>query len=351
MKPKKLMRKTLTQFIICVALLLLLATPLFYLLTKNYYAEDMIEMFEAVQAGKPVPMLDIEEDVLQGVVLQFVLIVLVLAVALVVMVRLISQRLWKPFDRTLQTLEKFQLEKGVIPSLPESDVEEFNRLNSVLDDLLTNSVKSYRIQKEFTENASHELQTPLAVFQSKLDLLMQQPDIKEEQAEIIQDLYRTVGRLARLNRNLLLLAKMENKQYDTPRTDIAAVLTDMQPYFENLLGDLTLSTELPDHAIIVNANRALLESLISNLVINAVRHNKPHGTIRIVLNTTSLSVENTSDEAALDESTIFSRFHHTQSHTEGNGLGLAIVKSVCDYHSWHIAYAYAHALHRFTITF
>lgn len=91
---KSLSRKMLTQFAICIAVLLALATPLFYFLTKCYYAEDMIDIIEAVEQGQPIPTLDLEEDIMQGVMLQFGLIVGVLAVAIVLTLRLISHRLW-----------------------------------------------------------------------------------------------------------------------------------------------------------------------------------------------------------------------------------------------------------------
>lgn len=104
------MYKSLTQFIVCVAILLLLATPLFYWLTKSFYAEDMIDIVEAVQQGKPVPALDLEEDILHGIMIQFALIVTVLGVAIVLMMRFISARLWQPFDKTLEAIEHFKLE-------------------------------------------------------------------------------------------------------------------------------------------------------------------------------------------------------------------------------------------------
>ena len=190
MKKKSLMYESLTRFIICVVILLMLATPLFYLLTKNFYAEDMIDVIEAVQQGKPVPAIDFEEDILHGIVIQFMLIATILGIAIVLTMRLISKRLWRPFDKTLTEIEAFKLENGMIPTLPNSGIEEFSRLNTVLNKLMSDSLNSYRTQKEFTENASHELQTPLAVFQSKLDILLQQPDITGEQAAIIQDLYQ-----------------------------------------------------------------------------------------------------------------------------------------------------------------
>lgn len=157
---KSLSRKMLTQFVVCIAALLTLATPLFYFLTKHYYAEDMIDIIEAVKRGQPIPALDLEQDIMQGVTLQFGLIVGVLAVAIVLTLRFISRRLWQPFDLTLRRIEGFRLENGKLPTLPDTDVKEFARLNHSLETLMRNSLASYRTQKEFTENASHELQHP-----------------------------------------------------------------------------------------------------------------------------------------------------------------------------------------------
>lgn len=352
MKKKSLMYKSLTQFIVCVAILLLLATPLFYWLTKSFYAEDMIDIIEAVQQGKPVPALDLEEDILHGIMIQFALIVTVLGVAIVLTMRFISGRLWQPFDKTLEAIEHFKLETGVCPQLVESDTKEFARLNTALQRLMTDSLHSYRLQKEFTENASHELQTPLAVFQSKLDLLLQQPEITERQAAIIQDLYWMNSRLSRLNRNLLLLAKMENNQFSrTESVDVITVIKELQPYLESLSGELVLKQNFSADSLPIKANRSLLESMVNNLVVNAVRHNKSDGEITVSLSDNRLTVSNTSDEAALDENLIFNRFYRPLEKAEGNGLGLAIVKAVCDYHGWKISYAYTDGKHEFTVIF
>lgn len=353
MKKKSLMYKSLTQFIVCVAILLLLATPLFYWLTKSFYAEDMIDIIEAVQQGKPVPALDLEEDILHGIMIQFALIVTVLGVAIVLMMRFISGRLWQPFDKTLEAIEHFKLETGVCPQLAESDTKEFARLNTALQRLMTDSLNSYRLQKEFTENASHELQTPLAVFQSKLDLLLQQPELTERQAAIIQDLYQMNSRLSRLNRNLLLLAKMENNQFSrTEFVDVITVIKELQPYLESLSGELVLKQNFSADSLPIKANRSLLESMVNNLVVNAVRHNKPDGEITVSLSSDNrLTVSNTSDEAVLDENLIFNRFYRPLEKAEGNGLGLAIVKAVCDYHGWKISYAYTDGKHEFTVIF
>lgn len=349
---KSLSRKMLVQFIICTAVLMLLATPLFYMLTKRYYAEDMIDIIEAVQQGKPIPALDLEEDIMHGIMIQFFLITAVLGVALVLMMRFISRRLWKPFDETLARIEGFRLEEGRVPVLPDSSISEFSRLNNALSTLMKNSLASYRMQKEFTENASHELQTPLAVFQSRLDLLLQSPDLTEGQAEAVQSLYQMSARLSRLNRNLLLLARIDNSQYShMEEIDVVQTVCDMMPYLENMAADIAIRTDFPSVPVHILANRTLLESLVTNLAVNALRHNRPGGDMTIAVTPDSLAVSNTSDGHPLDSTHIFNRFWKPSENAGGNGLGLAIVKSICDCHGWQVRYDHVAGQHVFSIIF
>lgn len=352
MKNVSLTRKSLMQFALCLAALLLLATPLFYLLTKNFYAEDVIKIVHAVNEGHGIPPMDLESDVVQGVMLQFALIVIIVAVAMILVMSLISRRTWEPFYQTLHSIENFHLDDATVLKLPQTNINEFNRLNSTLNRMIEESVHSYKLQKEFTANASHELQTPLAVFQSKLDVLLQQPDITKEQADIIQDLYQMSGRLSRLSRNLLLLAKMDNHQYRfEDDIDVVAVVNDLMPYMESLAGGLTIIKDYRVSSLRLNANRSLLESLVSNLVVNAVRHNKEGGKIIIRLTDRSLSVANTSVEGPLNAAHIFDRFYRASNAGNGYGLGLAIVKAVCSYHHWQINYQFQKGLHIFNVIF
>lgn len=157
---KSLLHKSLMQFILCTVVVLLLATPLFYLLTKHFYAEDLVEFIEATRRNEPLPGTDLEEDIMKGVMFQFILITGVLSLSLVLMMRFVSKRLWTPFDDTLKRIESFTLEADTLPQFTENNVKEFTQLNTILTRLMENNLKSYRTQKEFTENASHELQTP-----------------------------------------------------------------------------------------------------------------------------------------------------------------------------------------------
>jgi len=349
---KSLLQKSLARFTICTVIIFILATPLFYLLTKYFYAEDLREIIEAAQSGIPLPKTDLEQDMLAGIVLQFGLIMAVLLVSLILMLKLISKNLWAPFDDTLKRIEHFSLEKGELPQFTKSNIKEFNRLNSVLTQLIENNLNSYKIQKEFTENASHELQTPLAVFQTKIDLLIQQPNLTEQQAEIVQSLYEVSARLTRLNKNLLLLAKIDNRQYTQMELiDVIQIIEKVLPFLNDFTQGITIRKDIQVASLTIQANRTLLECLINNLVVNAVRHNIADGEISIIIKSNKLIISNTSSEGMLDKELLFERFHHLSEKMKGNGLGLAIAKAICNLHGWDIEYQYKADRHEFIVSF
>lgn len=352
MKRRSLLNKTLIGFILSTVVILLLATPLFYILTKNFYAEDMLDIIEEVRKGNPIPKLDLEEDIMKGVMLQFGLISAVLGVAFVVVMRFTAHKLWQPFEHTLQQVEQFQLEREAVPVFQATTTKEFARLNTAVGRLMENNVKSYKTQKEFTENASHELQTPLAVLQGKLEILLQSPDLKQDQAEVTQEMLATLKRMTRLNRSLLLLARIDNRQYQSEeQVDIVIEVTELLPFLQLLAGGITIKTDFRTDNLFVTCNRILLGRLINNLVVNAVPHNMPDGFVDITLKEKMLIVSNTSDEPPLDSHLIFNRFYRPSPKTKGNGLGLAIVKAICDYHNWKILYDCQNKIHRFIVEF
>ncbi len=349
---KSLLQKTLMQFFVRSVVLFLLMAPVFYLLTKSFYAEDMIDIIQAVERGDGIPKLDMEEDIMEGMMLQFLLIFMVISVSLFITVRFITQRLWQPFDDTLKKAERFELGQAEIPTFQATDIKEFARLNHTLTELMRKDQEAYRIQKEFTENASHELQTPLAVTRSKLDLLMQE-DLDEQTMRIVSDLYDLNTRMGYLNRNLLLLAKIENAQY-TGKKEV-----DLHAFIQRLLpGFLTLQDRYPlrfhddrKHPSTLYCNAILLESLLNNLVVNAIRHtHKPDGEILLMLEDHKITISNTADDGALDSENLFRRFRSADVKDNGNGLGLSIVKAICDFHGWSVHYEYTAGAHHFIVS-
>ena len=213
---------------------------------------------------------------------------------------------------------------------------------------------TYRIQKEFTENASHELQTPLAIIRSKLDLLMQE-DLQESQMRLVSELYELTMRMGHLNRNLLLLAKIENAQYTAlEEVDLAAMLSYSLPLYETLQNDKTLRMEDrrndPNRKLLANA--VLLECLLKNLIVNALRPAKQNAEVRISIEDNRLTVSNESiDGKSLDAETLFRRFRSGDAKQKGNGLGLAIVKAICDFHHWMVEYQFEAGHHHFIVNF
>ncbi|MHB1179452.1 MAG: sensor histidine kinase [Daejeonella sp.] len=264
--------------------------------------------------------------------------------------RLISNKLWHPFYETLNKIEQFNIEQKVAPILSAGNIAEFNQLNNALDKLIGDNMKAYQMQKEFTENASHELQTPLAIFQSKLDILLQQPSLTIEQ--IIQSLYEASARLSRVNRNLLLLSKIENKQFpETEIIDMVEIVNDVLPYFSEqcLSNNLKITLHTETKGLVVEANKGLCEIMINNLILNAVSHNLPNGSIVLLLENNKLTISNPGLKS-LDTATLFKRFSKASSNAHNTGLGLAIVEQICLLQNWRISYSFENNAHLFSVT-
>jgi two-component system OmpR family sensor kinase len=349
-KMRSLLDKSLTRFILCTAVVLLVCTPLFYLLTKHFYAEDMIELMENYSNGGPLPENDLKQDIMAGVMIQYALVIAVLSIASVIMMRWVSKSLWHPFEDTLDKAAKFDIEKPEIPSFMDTDVKEFKQLDESLTNLMKRSSDRYRLQKEFTENASHELQTPIAVLQGKLDVLLQD-DLSESQFGIVQELYDVSNRMSRLNRNLLLLAKIDNSQYERKeRIDLMDLAQKDAAQLSDLYGSGRI-VNVSGGGCTATANPDLMDILVNNLLVNAFRHGSRMGEVAFVCDEGGFSVKNTAQGKALDPTHIFDRFNNTSDPSRGTGIGLAIVKAICDYQGWTVAYSFENGMHVFTVRF
>ena len=349
-KAKSFLSLLMTRFATSVVALVVLATPLFYYVTVRYYAEDLADLVS--HYGIVHPDIDLEQDTVTGLLIQQGGIILLLLVAVLIVMKFVPQRLWAPLRGKLEAMRDLRVDKGILPELPKTNVSEFEELNATLRSLMTNSIKSYQVQKEFTENASHELQTPLAIALGIIDNLLQDSQLTEHQAQSLQSIAIQLRYMSRLDRNLLTLSRLENSQFSTGDVIwLNREVERMLPGMEAMAGETRLDVSLLDTDRQLRCNQTLFDSVLGNLVVNAIRHNKGQSPVTLTLLPDRLRVTNVSDEGALDADHIFQRFYRSKTSQRGVGLGLAIVKSICDYHHWRIEYTYEEGRHVFTVYF
>ena len=280
-----------------------------------------------------------------------VIMLFLLLLGLLIINKVLSKKIWRPFYNTLLGLHEYRVDRQPALHLEKSSVKEFNDLNKAIEQLTQRDYQAYISQKEFAENASHEMQSPLAVFQSKLELLMQTKPLNEEQASLIEDLANASERMARLNKSLILLTKIENNQFLEKETvSLEGILKKLKQQYEFQIDQKSIQVEFQvEKDIEIEANRTLTEILISNLLSNAIRHNVQNGRIVLRLRTNELVVQNSGKPYSLDVQKLFQRFQKDSFDSGSIGLGLEIVKKICDLNHYSIKYQYINQLHTFSV--
>ncbi len=276
-----------------------------------------------------------------------------LLIAIVILNRKSSSLLWKPFFSTMKKVNEYDITRNQSLVLPvETGTTEFDELNKVITNLVNNVNAAYYNQKQFVENASHEIQTPLAIIRSKLELLINQPNLTEKAASLLGDITDATNRLSQMNKTLLLLSKIENNQF--PEIEAVNVSEMLYTIMNNLI---TYYDNFPqvesaiEENVIVNANPSLMEILISNLAKNAIEHNQPEGQIIINLSSSHLIIENTGPPLQLKPEQLFERFRKGSHQTKTTGLGLALVKQICNLYNYSISYKCDNGWHRILVIF
>ncbi|TLV02501.1 sensor histidine kinase [Dyadobacter luticola] len=312
----------------------------------TYIQKTKTENFR-ITIAKPIEGVKLLTRTVVGLTLAMLLLIIATSIFLNL---IILKRLWTPFYSALAAMKTFKLGKNNIPDFPATDIEEFTYMNALLEKTISNAETDYQVLKEFTENASHEIQTPLAIIRSKLDLVIQEEGLSEKQIQALTSVYSGIKRLTKLNQSLLLLAKIENQQYaETGQVNllenVQEKLSQFQEFWRN--NEMLITSEL--HPATITANPQLIDILLTNLIGNAGRHNKEGGVIAIKLLPQEFYIENSGPEKPLDTDRLFRRFYKEQQHSQHNGLGLSIVKQICEQLSIDIQYRYNAGLHRFTL--
>lgn len=267
-------------------------------------------------------------------------------------IRLVLKGVFRPLHKLLDWLQSIQPGKEVPVLENPTKIGEFRQLSEAAVDMGNRSYKAYEEQKQFIENASHELQTPLAIVRGKVELLAESEGLTEGQMKELDDIYATLGRAVKLNKSLLLLSRIENGQY----TEMENVSID--EVLENLLPDLMdiyehkgihLIYKKEEQPFMIRCNHSLAQILVSNLVKNALLHNQEEGELEIQTTPASLTIKNTGD-TPLDSGKLFRRFYHSiDGKKDSTGLGLAIACSIAKSSSLELTYEWMDGMHCFRL--
>ena len=293
------------------------------------------------------------EDLIESVITSFVITAALLIVSLFVFSRLVSKSFMMPFYRTLKAMQRFEVNKNEPIKLSPVKTSEFRTLNEVIIRMTDKILSDYRNLKEFTENASHEIQTPLAIIRSKLELMIQQENLSGEQMDLLQDIYESANRLSRLNQSLLLLSKIENRQFhEEEKIDLKALIENKLSQFEEMIAYRNIIVEKHlSGSTNIKMNLQLADILISNIIGNAIKHNINHGTIIIELGNNSLVISNSGTTSQMPIEKLFQRFQKANSSSDSAGLGLSIIKQITDNYNFMLNYKYLSDKHIISVTF
>ena len=290
------------------------------------------------------------EDLLHIILLITLAITGILLITSAFINKLLLNKLWQPFYRLLQQLKDFNLSNSNTLIAEQTNILEFKELGNSASEMALRVNRDYKELKDFTDTASHEMNTPIAVVVSKLDLLLQTNPLSVEQGILLNDIYDSLARLSKLNQNLLLLTKIENNLMpDAQLIKLDEVLDAKVRHFEGLLNreNILLEKDIKPKELVMS--KFLLDILLNNLLNNAIKHNQSGGSAKVSLNSSSLLIANSGEDREIPEN-YFNKFGKSQK-SEGLGLGLALIKQICALYHFDFLYHFENNLHIITIKF
>jgi signal transduction histidine kinase len=267
--------------------------------------------------------------------------------------RKMLKKVWKPFYFLLDEIKKYRIDKHILPSFVDTNIDEFKLLNNALKDLLEKNRTVFLEQKQFIDNVSHEIKTPLAVIKSQTEMLMQSESITENFGDSLNNIYENVTKINRITETLLLLSKIDNNQFlDKKTVNINTVIDKLINKYQELIRFKQLEVTVENNATIkVDMNETLSEIFLTNLFVNAIAHNVRNGFIKVETGKSKFKISNSSVEYKGNPDDFFKRFTKNSSSSVSTGLGLAIVKSICELYGFKIEYKVENKCHTIEIYF
>lgn len=273
-----------------------------------------------------------EDDYLINLAISLSVLYIVIVFSILITNYYVMSKAWRPFHKILQNLSNYRFGHTKSFLAVPTKVKEFEDLNDQIKQMISINESVFQEQKRFLENASHELQTPLAITISKLDLVLQEGKLEEGSLKRIADAKQSLHRMVALNKSLLMLSRIENNQYSSiEEVNFNQVIKQKLEELDDFIKFKSLKIDITENAIFqTQFNNELAHILISNLLRNAIKYNFERGTIRIEILEKIIDISNTSENSALNPEYIFERFHKGTQDSQSNGLGLSIVQTILE---------------------
>ncbi len=289
------------------------------------------------------------DDIIRALLIHIATIYAILLCIILAVTVIVFKISMKPLYSLLKWLDGYRPGNGVAGFPDEESVVEFKKLTKAARETIERAENHLERQKQFIGNASHELQTPLAVLGNRIEWMMDNTTLTEEQFAELSKMRQSIHRLTRLNRTLLLLSKIDSGHFlDRTDVDIVAIIeNELEVYKEIFAGkEIVCNVRLPKSHV-VSMDEMLATTMVTNLLKNAFVHSPGGGVVEVAISRGLLSVSNSGDEA-LDKKRVFDRFY-TSGKTGSTGLGLALVKSITDYYGFALEYGFKGDRHSFKI--
>lgn len=292
-----------------------------------------------------------KEDLAEAIFWSIIVLYSCLLCCILLVSHFVFKTSFRPLYNLVKWLKEYRPGKQSAPLVNPTKVDEFKTLNQAIQEAMRRNTEMYNQQKQFVENASHELQTPLAICMNKLEMFSENPDCTEAQLAEIAEINQTLRRIIKMNKSLLLLSRIDNKQFpDATEVDFNHLINKLLPDFQEMYAHKNIQVSFRETGrFVYTMNESLASTLVNNLLKNAFVHNIENGTIAISADSHSLTIANSSSCAALNKETLFNRFERQTHRKESIGLGLAIVKSITAIYGIDILYIYTGGMHQFQI--
>lgn len=292
-----------------------------------------------------------KEDLREAIFYWMVFLYVSLLLTFIIINALVFRRSMRPLYVLLHWMDRYRLGAGNEPLDNPTGITEFRILNEAAQRNAERSERLYERQKEFIGNASHEMQTPLAVCRNRLETLIEEEGLSEHQMGELIKTHRTLEGLTRMNRSLLLLCKIDNGQF-TDVKDVVwnGLLSACLDDFREVYAYKNLDVRVEDAApFVCRMDESLASTLLTNLLKNSFVHNRAGGVVRISMDRDRFAIGNTGADAPLDAGQIFTRFYHGRTQDGSTGLGLSIVQAICRLYGLAVTYRFADGLHTFEV--